>query len=230
MTLTIILATLNSESLIHNFLGSLNSINFSYELIVVDGLSSDNTVRIIKNAFPEAKILNRKASGIYDAYNAGIDYAEGQYILFMGADDEIRPEINTIFALIEEGSVNSLLCICQSELIPLGMSTNHFEDKFNLISKNFCHQSVLYRRECFNKLKYDTKYKVMADWVMNLKLMNRYRDNITYHNHLISSYKLGGYSGTTIDKLWTYNHYFLKLKFLNTIDLIRYFLCKKFRR
>ena len=85
-----------------------------------------------------------------------------------------------------------------------------------LISKNFCHQSILYDREMLNKNDYqfNVAFKVMADWLLNLKIYSKYKKSIVFSDRIIVSYRLNGYSGMNNDRLWAISHYFLKIKYL----------------
>ena len=88
--LTIITATFNSEKYLEECLLSLYNQNYSnYEHIVVDGGSTDRTVDIIKKY--EHKIAywcSKSDSGIYDAFNKGMQLAKGKYLGFLNSDDK----------------------------------------------------------------------------------------------------------------------------------------------
>jgi len=65
--------------------------NFNH--IIVDNLSKDNSVEIVKNLYNEAgiteklKIISEKDNGISDAFNKGINAAEGEIIGILNSDD-----------------------------------------------------------------------------------------------------------------------------------------------
>jgi len=64
--------------------------NDDYEYIIVDGGSTDGTLETIKKyeeIFPIIKYISESDSGIYNAMNKGIEMAEGDYVLFLGAGD-----------------------------------------------------------------------------------------------------------------------------------------------
>ena len=95
MKFTIITATFNSEKTIDRTINSLlNQTILNFEYIVVDGKSSDNTVKILKSYEEKFKIRNigykwisEKDSGIYEAWNKGLMFAKGDWISFLGSDD-----------------------------------------------------------------------------------------------------------------------------------------------
>ena len=87
---SIIISTLNSEKYLEKALES--SIGQSYlnrEIILIDGLSTDNTVNIIKKYSEKIKYWKSESdTGIYNAWNKGLKVANGEWICFIGSDDE----------------------------------------------------------------------------------------------------------------------------------------------
>ena len=87
--ISIIIATFNSEKVIARCIDSIvNQTYKNYELIIIDGNSTDNTIGIIKGYGKAiSKLISEKDSGIYDAWNKGVKIAEGEWITFLGSDD-----------------------------------------------------------------------------------------------------------------------------------------------
>lgn len=62
------------------------------ELVVIDGGSTDDTLSIISNYGRYVSYtISEKDKGIYDAWNKGIKAAQGQWVMFIGADDILLP-------------------------------------------------------------------------------------------------------------------------------------------
>ena len=91
---SIITVTLNSEKYLEETLKSIkNQKNKDYELIIIDGKSIDTTIEIIKRYEDLINFcLIEKDNGIYDAFNKGLKYANGKYIVFVNSDDVLTPE------------------------------------------------------------------------------------------------------------------------------------------
>ena len=62
------------------------------EVIVVDNNSTDNTIKVIKEKYPEVIILEEKIQGVSNARNKGILYARNKWIAFLDSDDEWMPQ------------------------------------------------------------------------------------------------------------------------------------------
>ncbi|MBA3788319.1 MAG: glycosyltransferase family 2 protein, partial [Actinobacteria bacterium] len=68
------------------------------ETIVVDNGSTDGTVDVVRELFPEARILERENRGLAAGWNAGIAASSGRYVLILNAD-----------AWLTEGSLGRLV-------------------------------------------------------------------------------------------------------------------------
>ena len=89
MTLSIVIVAYNSVAVISECLESLrrNIRDLPYEIIIVDNHSNDDTVKIIREGFPEVKIIeNSRNEGFGRANNAGIKHSTGEFIAFVNAD------------------------------------------------------------------------------------------------------------------------------------------------
>ncbi len=101
---SIITVTLNSEKYLEETLKSIkNQKNKDYEVIIIDGESIDTTIEIIKRYKDLINFcLIEKDSGIYDAFNKGLKYANGKYIVFVNSDDVLTPEALELLSKYDE--------------------------------------------------------------------------------------------------------------------------------
>ena len=89
---SVIIPTLNEERYIEDCLKSLKKQSFkNYEIIVSDGLSTDNTVKIAKKY--TKNVISSKNKGIGDGRNKGAKIAKGEILLFLDADSTIAPNL-----------------------------------------------------------------------------------------------------------------------------------------
>lgn len=87
MRYSVIVPVYNEEENIDRLIESLLKLevsNFSYEILIVDNNSTDNTVKKIKK-YP-VKLLEEKRPGSYAARNKGINHASGEFLCFTDGD------------------------------------------------------------------------------------------------------------------------------------------------
>jgi glycosyltransferase involved in cell wall biosynthesis len=89
MKVSIITASYNSEKTIRKAIQSVISQTYKdIEYIIVDGASSDNTLNIVHEYQDKiSTIISEKDSGIYHAFNKGIEIASGDIVGFLNSDD-----------------------------------------------------------------------------------------------------------------------------------------------
>lgn len=91
---SIIIPTLNEEKYLPLLLKDLSSqTNDSFEVIHVDGNSSDDTVKLAKEFSKKIDIISKvvKVQNVSFQRNAGAELARGEWIIFMDADNRIKP-------------------------------------------------------------------------------------------------------------------------------------------
>ena len=60
------------------------------EILIVDGGSTDSTMEIVKSYGVSIDYsISEKDQGIYDAWNKALKVAQGEWVMFLGADDYI---------------------------------------------------------------------------------------------------------------------------------------------
>lgn len=92
LELTIVIVSWNTEELLKKCLESIfkHQGDLKLEIIVVDNASSDNTVEIVKENFPQVQIIpNINNLGFAAANNIGLLRSKGDFILFLNPDTVI---------------------------------------------------------------------------------------------------------------------------------------------
>lgn len=97
--LTIIIPNYNNSKTIERCLNSiLDQINETIEIIVIDDGSTDDSLLVLDKYKKKIRIISQTNCGVGEARNRGIDEANGKYIWFVDADDEILPNaLNDVF-------------------------------------------------------------------------------------------------------------------------------------
>lgn len=168
------------------------------EHIFIDGISTDDSLRIIEksaNIYSHIKWISEKDEGIYYAMNKGIDMAKGEWIYFLGADDLLYDNdvINSIFG---KNDLNQVSVICGN--VKLKSRGIILKNKFSLLQifeRYITHQAIFCRRILFDKLgKFNTKYKIYADQEFFMRWFNDKTIKKVYFDEIVAIYGEGGFS------------------------------------
>ena len=91
--ISIVTVVKNSEKTIEKTIKSVVGQTYkNYQYIVIDGGSTDNTMRILERYRSKIDILiSNKDNGIWDAMNKGLKLANGEIVGFLNADDFYYP-------------------------------------------------------------------------------------------------------------------------------------------
>ncbi len=199
--ISIIIPAYNAQKYIVRCLDSIvNQANDNIEVVIVNDGSTDNTERICReysSIYNYIKTVSQTNGGVSSARNNGIKNAQGEYILFLDADDFLAP--GAIGWVIDNVKHNDTL-ICGS---------------FNYI-KTRGRVEPYYLPEKIYDLKKDTVDSIM-DFIPNAPWGKIYNRNIITENDIV--FPLGiPYAEDTIFML----EYLKYVKFVQTSSAIIY--------
>ncbi len=170
-----------------------------FELLIVDGASTDETLSIIGKYGDRIKLVSEKDKGVYDAMNKGIDLASGKYLYFLGAGDRMRANV---LRKIEKLMPDKPLAFVYGNVYWMDQAiiySGEF-DRSRLKTQNICHQAIFYERAIFDVMgKFELKFKVLADYVFNIKCFGDDRIDKRYIDYVIASFEGGGLSAKQKD-------------------------------
>ncbi len=89
MQVSIIIVNYNTKELIKNCINSIyeNTKDIDFEIIVSDNGSTDGSVEMLKNDFPNVILIENNANlGFGKANNNGLKVAKGEYIFYLNSD------------------------------------------------------------------------------------------------------------------------------------------------
>lgn len=228
---SIIIPTYNSEATIAKALDSVLGQSFDgYEILIIDGKSTDNTVSIV-NAYklnsPTIQLISEPDSGIYDAMNKGVRLASGDWLYFLGSDDYLFDSevLQSVFDFIEKGNYDVLYGQVHSSAFN-GLYDGAF-DYVKLTRKNICHQAIFFNKNVFKIIgDFDISFTSVADWHHNIRWF--YNSKIKHHyiDLTIAEYADGGYSSHNRDQKFLdmkyallFNYGFFKLPLSELISV-----------
>lgn len=170
MTYSIIIPTYNSAHVIKRCLDSIVSQSYTdYEVLVMDGDSRDDTVKIAKSfGDNRIKVYSEPDKGVYDAMNKGIDISLGNWVLFMGSDDYLidKDVLEKVSKYLED-EYHVVYGDCKSDRLN---PENSGEWMLKNLSYNRCHQGIFYNKSFWETgVRYNISYKLLADYEVNLR-------------------------------------------------------------
>lgn len=188
----------NHSGLISTYNSIKPLLNSNIEWIVIDGLSTDQSIEFINNNSHISKFIIEKDNGIYDAMNKGIDLASGDFIIFMNSGDLFHPEFSfhEISDNLKNTSINNTIIYGNTvkkvaKLFYMDEVNDSFEHWWEKTIP--CHQSILMPSRFLKKNKFDTEYKIFSDHINIHTAFNQLDNHINLKKY-ISIYEVGGIS------------------------------------
>lgn len=191
---SVILTSYNSVDYINNILDSLLEQSFqSFELIVIDDFSTDNSVEFLEHFVADnpqlslTLIKNSKNLGQAASINIGIENAKGEYFCLVDSDDRIAP--NYLAALTTEIEKGFDFVYCGFDTIdtvtesttPFTRNRKYLSESKKIIStylsasNHFAFVGAIYRRSFVNskKIRFNSinRYGCDIEFICELFLM-----------------------------------------------------------
>lgn len=190
---SLITVTYNAGAVLEDTIQSIITQTYkNVEYILIDGASTDNTMRIIERYRDHIHtVVSEPDQGLYDAMNKGLSLATGDYVCFLNAGDCLH-EDDTLLGMVHSVAT-SHEASCPPDVLygdtALVDSEGHFlrmrrlTPPEHLTWKSFrhgmlvCHQAFFARRAIAPH--YDLRYRFSADfdWCIRVMKQARYLHN-----------------------------------------------------
>ncbi len=202
MPVSIITVCYNSEKTIAQTIGSvLDQTYHDIEYIIVDGNSTDNTMKIVE-AYREKfagrlKVVSEPDRGIYDAMNKGIRMASGELIGILNSDDYY--EKNAVEIMVNAMTED------RYQILYGEMRTwrNGKEESVGLLTHTFLRDRMIYHPACFVTRAvyrdlggFDLRYPSVADYDFMLCMAEKREVKFYPVYHVITNFTAGGMCAT----------------------------------
>jgi len=211
MKISIITATFNSGKFIESCINSILKQNYKkFEIIIIDGLSTDSTIKKIKTLLDKnnnIKIFSEKDLGIYHALNKGIEKANGDIIGFVHSDDLLHNK-NVLSNIIDvfknsntDGVYGDLQYVEKQNTNKVIRYWKSKDFKPNLINKGWTppHPTLYLRKKVYEKHGlFDLNYKISSDYDFMTKIFMDNTFNFKYIPKVITKMRVGGISNKNI--------------------------------
>lgn len=208
---SIVCVTRNAADCIRSCIDSILLQSYpNIELIILDGDSTDGTQDILQSYGDRITYWKSEPdSGIYNAMNKALNKVSGEWVYFMGADDELLPD----FSLFIENELKDSSAIYYANVMYKGMKTKGEVKSYEQAKHGIFHQTIVYPMQVFRKYRYDERYKVVADYALNLRLHGDKEFHFVYKDYIIARYNDSGISSYCKDEVFRKDH--LKLVMQN---------------
>lgn len=157
------------------------------EYIIIDGNSTDKTYQIIceyDKKFEERNMpyihISEPDKGIYDAMNKGLGYCSGEWVYYLNANDRLFQDI-TLEQVFSQKYGDRVSCI-YGNTWNVKENRLYFKRAYDIetiyYKVPFVHQALFVRRRVMERYKFNTAYKVSADYDLFVRMYvngERYR-------------------------------------------------------
>lgn len=152
-------------------------LNQSYspiEYIIVDGNSTDGTLKVIEGYPGNIKLISEPDQGLYDAMNKGMEAASGDYVWFLNSGDQVYGS-DTVERMVE--GIKGIPDIIYGGTMIIDEAQNEVGDRrlrppVRLTWKSFrqgmvvCHQSLVVKREVAPQYNLEYRFSADIDWAI----------------------------------------------------------------
>tara|TARA_B100001248_G_C27398954_1_gene468206 strand:- start:1700 stop:2458 length:759 start_codon:yes stop_codon:yes gene_type:complete len=214
LNVTIISAVYNSNKTIRKSIDSVIYQDYPLvEYIIVDGKSSDCSMKVIKNYLKmnlSIKLISEKDDGVYDAFNKGIEMATGDIIGFVNADDFLNSKtiISEIVSMMKseslDGVYGDLQYIYKNNPQTIIRSWKSLDYHKSLLKKGWMppHPTLFLKKEVYEKHGlFDLSYKISADYDFILRIFKDSELKFGYLPKVITKMRTGGISNRNLKNI-----------------------------
>lgn len=214
--ITVIVAVYNGARTLQQCIDSITQQSYpARELIVIDGGSTDGTVRLLEQNKEKIDYwVSERDGGIYDAWNKGVRQAKGAWICFLGADDffwerQVLARASEQLVSLPEnirvayGQV-MLLTNNGARQYPIGEPWGEIKERF----KQFMcipHPGTMHHRSLFEQRGYfDDSFRIAGDYELLLREL-KIADAFFISDLIMVGMRQGGISSSptnTLKSIW----------------------------
>ena len=216
MVISVITVSYNNSATIEDTILSIESQSYpAIEHIIIDGASTDGTMALIKKHEDKiAVFISEPDNGIYDAMNKGINFASGDIVGFLNADDVYydndclstvinefkKKNVDSVFADLVYVHTNNLNKVvryyCSAKFLPRKFSHGLMP----------AHPTFFVKRECYEKYgSFKTDYKIAADYELLVRFLAIHNINYSYIPKVLVKMRKGGTSTKNLKSNWILN-------------------------
>ena len=210
MKISIITASFNSEKSIRDTLESVKGQEYkNVEHLIIDGLSTDQTLNVVREYSHVAKAISEKDNGIYDAMNKGLQIATGEIIGILNSDDiyvdnKVLKEVVDMFADNQVDACYADLQYVQesnTNILVRNWKSGTYRKNSFLYGWMPPHPTLFLRRRVYNEIGFfNLAFKTAADYELMLRVFVTNDFTIRYLPRVIVKMRTGGASNSSMKR------------------------------
>jgi putative colanic acid biosynthesis glycosyltransferase len=207
---SIITVSYNTAASLESTILSVLNQQTAVEYILIDGGSNDGTTEILDRYRDRlAYCVSEPDRGVYDAMNKGIAAATGDWLFFIGADDQLVND-RTLSHMWDHLAQKQIdwqdldLIFGDVRYLSGEKLVRRYNSRFDasLYLKNrLHHQGAFYRRQYLQGWRYDPSFRAFADYELNLKMYLAQARSIKIPT-VVADCQVGGLSGQILWSGW----------------------------
>jgi glycosyltransferase len=212
MKVSIITVCFNSENTILDTIISIESQSYGdIEYIIVDGLSTDSTLELIKkNCTKVSTFIIEKDKGIYDALNKGIKAATGDVIGFLHSDDlfasktAVADLVDKFESSQSDAVYADLEYVSKDDLSHVVRLWKSGEYNFSKLKKGWMppHPTFYMKSELYEKFGgFDLDFKIAGDYDSLLRYLWVNNISMSYVPKVLLKMRVGGASNRSLKNI-----------------------------
>ena len=138
--ISVIIPLYNKETSVEQSIRSVLNQSFrDFDLIVVDDGSTDNSLDVVRRIQDDRiVIIEQENGGPSKARNTGVKHAQGEWIVFLDADDELLPEALWHFYTLTQNNGNVDVYCCPYYTREKNIKKLAYSYPSGIITNNFC--------------------------------------------------------------------------------------------
>jgi len=233
MKISIITVSYNSAKTIETtFMSVLQQTYSNIEYIVIDGGSTDNTLKIAKKYSEIITVLvSEQDNGLYDAMNKGISLATGDVIGLINSDDLFcDPDALNKVAKVFKKNKNldsiyaDLFYVSQQDINKISRRwVSGIQRKFKY-GWHPAHPTFYIKKTIYDRYGlFDLSFKLAADFEIMLRFLDKHNISTTYLKEPLVKMRLGGETNKSFKNIYYQNIECLRAFDKNNIKVAKFF-------
>lgn len=206
--ISVVTVTKNAGGTIKDCLESVKNQDHTSEHIVIDGASSDDTLKVIlKYEQCLAKIVSEPDSGLFDAMNKGIGHATGDVIAILNSDDfyASRKVLSKVAEIFRDENIDS----CYGDIVYVAKNdisrvirywkSGAYQESAFYSGWMPPHSAFFVRRKIYERYGgFNLEVGTSADYELMLRFLLKRRISTAYIPEILTVMRAGGIGNASL--------------------------------